>query len=48
MKDLAIYGAGGFGREIFCYLRKMKQHEPSWNFVGFFDDGKEKGTNNEY
>ena len=48
MKDLAIYGAGGFGREIFCYLRKMNQHEPRWNFVGFFDDGKEKGTNNEY
>ena len=48
MKDLAIYGAGGLGREIFCYLRKMNRHEPRWNFVGFFDDGKEKGTNNEY
>ena len=48
MKDLAIYGAGGFGREVFCYLRKMNQSEPKWNFIGFFDDGKEKGTKNEY
>lgn len=48
MKDLAIYGAGGFGREVFCYLRKMNQSETKWNFIGFFDDGKEKGTKNEY
>lgn len=48
MKDLAIYGAGGFGREVFCYLRKMNQRLSIWSFVGFFDDGKGKKTENEY
>ena len=48
MKDIAIYGAGGFGREIACLLRIINEKEPTWNLVGFFDDGKEKGSNNEY
>lgn len=48
MKDIAIYGAGGFGREVACLLKKINEKELQWNFVGFFDDGKEIGTSNEY
>lgn len=46
MKDIAIYGAGGFGREIACLLRRINkaQAEPFWNLIGYFDDGVEKGT----
>jgi len=38
MKDIAIYGAGGFGREVACILEKINEVEPTWNLVGFFDD----------
>ena len=40
MKDIAIYGAGGFGREVACLLNIINRSkpEPEWNFMGFFDD----------
>lgn len=44
MKDIAIYGAGGFGREIACLLKIINEKEPMWNFIGYFDDNKEKGA----
>ncbi len=44
MKDIAIYGAGGFGREVACLLRRINNIEPTWNIIGFFDDGKEKSS----
>lgn len=44
MKDIAIYGAGGFGREVFCLINKINAVEATWNVIGFFDDGKEKGA----
>lgn len=44
MKKIAIYGAGGFGREVACLLNKINEVEPTWELVGFFDDGIEKGT----
>lgn len=43
MKDIAIFGAGGFGREVACLLYKINEVEPTWNLVGFFDDGIEIG-----
>jgi len=43
LKDIAIYGAGGFGRELACSINKINEIEPTWNLVGFFDDGVEKG-----
>ncbi|MCF0220114.1 MAG: serine acetyltransferase [Muribaculaceae bacterium] len=47
MKDFAIYCAGGFGREVYCLVfRRIKN--PDWNFVGFFDDSIEKGTQLQY
>lgn len=48
MKDLAIYGAGGFGKEIACMIRKINEIEPTWNLVGFYDRIYEKGYNNGY
>lgn len=49
MKDIAIYGSGGFGREVACLLRRINNEvEPQWNLVGFFDDGISPGTKNEY
>lgn len=44
MKKIAIYGAGGFGREVACLLNKINEVEPTWELVGFFDDGIEKGS----
>lgn len=45
-RDIAIYGAGGFGREIACLIRVINENlkEPRWNLVGFFDDKVDKGT----
>ena len=45
MKDIAIYGAGGFGREVACLINIINQQESTWNLVGFFDDEPRlKGT----
>lgn len=46
MKDIAIYGAGGFGREVACVIRAINEVDPQWNFIGFFDDGIAKGEKN--
>lgn len=49
MKDLAIYGAGGFGRELACLVNLLNKEAPTWNLIGFFDDNPElKGKHNEY
>lgn len=49
MKDIAIYGAGGFGREIACLIRLVNEKSPLWNVIGFFDDDPTlKGKRNEY
>lgn len=43
MKDIAIFGFGGFGREVLALIKDINKVEPTWNIVGFFDDGYEKG-----
>lgn len=48
MKDIAIYGAGGFGREVSCLIKKINEQEQLWNMIGFFDDGIEIGTTNRF
>lgn len=40
MKDIAIYGAGGFGKEIACMINRLNEIEPTWNLIGFFDDNE--------
>lgn len=43
MKDIAIFGVGGFGREVLALIKDINRNSPKWNIVGFFDDGYEKG-----
>lgn len=43
MKPIAIYGAGGFGKEVACVLERINFVAPAWEVVGFFDDGVEMG-----
>jgi sugar O-acyltransferase (sialic acid O-acetyltransferase NeuD family) len=38
MLDLAIYGAGGLGREMALLIRQLNQVQIQWNLVGFYDD----------
>ena len=48
MKDIAIFGMGGFGREVACLINSINKGTPQWNVIGFFDDGKELGEKCEY
>lgn len=44
MSDIAVYGAGGFGRETALMIQQIAQAGEDWNLVGFFDDGVKPGT----
>ena len=48
MKDIAIYGAGGFGREIACLINIINKNTPQWSFIGYFDDNIKEGTKYEF
>lgn len=50
MKDIAIYGAGGLGRETACLVRQINaaSAEPRWRLIGFFDDAVEPGARLQY
>lgn len=48
IKDIAIYGFGGFGREVACLINAINEIKPSWNLIGYFDDGKTIGDTNRY
>lgn len=43
MKDIAIFGVGGFGREVLTLIQDINNAKPTYNIIGFFDDGHEKG-----
>ena len=38
--DIAIYGAGGFGKEVACLIERINRNGGDWQLVGFFDDSK--------
>ena len=49
MKHIAIFWAGGFGREVACLINMINKEKPTWKLIGFFDDNPRlKGTRNEY
>lgn len=48
MKKIAVFGAGGFGREIASIVEYINKMKPTWDIVGFFDDGIAIGTRNKY
>lgn len=42
--NIAIYGAGGFGKEVACLINRINASGCcDWNLVGFFDDSKPVG-----
>ena len=43
MKNIVIYGAGGFGRETSLLIHQINSKSPTWNVIGYCDDGKETG-----
>lgn len=44
MKDIAIFGAGGFGKEVATTIERINRKNPTWNLIGFYDDGVEIGS----
>ncbi len=48
MRDIAIYGAGGLGKEVACLIRAINKEksrgEEQYHLVGFFDDSRQPGT----
>lgn len=49
MKDIAVFGVGGFGREVLALIKDINSVSQRWNIIGFFDDGYKKGEIfNEY
>jgi sugar O-acyltransferase (sialic acid O-acetyltransferase NeuD family) len=38
MTDIAIYGAGGFGREVNLIVQQLIKKGYPYNFLGYFDD----------
>lgn len=43
MQDIIIVGAGGMGREVLAVVKNINTLIPTWNFLGFVDDGKTAG-----
>lgn len=43
MEDLAIFGVGGFGREVLTLVQDLNRVKAQYNIRGFFDDGHPKG-----
>lgn len=42
MKKIAIFGAGGFGREIKVLIEQINAFSKVYDLIGFFDDGKSR------
>jgi sugar O-acyltransferase (sialic acid O-acetyltransferase NeuD family) len=43
MKDIAIFGVGGFGREVLTLIQDINRVSKEYNILGFFDDGHNRG-----
>lgn len=48
MRNIAIYGAGGLGKEVYLLIKELNTISKVWNFVGYYDRMYEKGYNNGY
>lgn len=48
MKDIIIYGFGGFGHEVACIIEHVNRQKPIWNVLGYTDDGVAVGTECKY
>ncbi|WP_245122170.1 acetyltransferase [Hymenobacter volaticus] len=38
LRPLAIFGAGGFGREVLVLVHQINERQPTWQLTGFYDD----------
>lgn len=38
LRPLAIFGAGGLGREILMLIHQINERQPTWHVAGFYDD----------
>lgn len=43
MKKIAIYGSGGFGREVQMLINDINKFKPTYNIIGYIDDNKKVG-----
>lgn len=41
--NIAIYGAGGFGKEVACLINRINANGGDWQLIGFLDDSKPTG-----
>lgn len=53
MRDIAVYGAGAYGEEVYLLIEKVNSYcsteDQKWNFIGFFDDNYNlSSTENTY
>ena len=39
MKNIVLYGASGFGREVAYIIERINKVSPTYNLLGFLDDG---------
>ena len=42
-KNIAIFGAGGFGLEVAMLIEQINEGFNTWELIGFFDDGIGRG-----
>lgn len=42
MKDIVIFGAGGFGMEVAWLIEEINKVQPTWNLLGYLDDTEHK------
>lgn len=42
MNKIAIYGGGGFGREVKMLIDQINKNDRKYDFIGYFDDGVPK------
>jgi sugar O-acyltransferase (sialic acid O-acetyltransferase NeuD family) len=38
IRPLAIFGAGGLGREVLVLVHQINEQRPTWRLTGFYDD----------
>ena len=44
MKKIAVFGAGGFGREVQMLIEHINKNYSQWEFIGFYDDDSAKSS----
>ena len=40
LKDIVIFGAGGFGQEVLWTIEDINKEKNEWNVIGFLDDNE--------